>query len=90
MTSAACVEDVEFMYAIAGYGVYVKADAIASDKCANAVKKKIVLSCVPKCKYLLLINDTYDIKIIIARLSLNSSGRRSYVSIFDHYVCKFL
>lgn len=50
VTSAACVEDVEFMYAIAGYGKYVKADDLAADECANAIKKKIVMSCVPKGK----------------------------------------
>ncbi|KAL4708526.1 hypothetical protein ACJJTC_014134 [Scirpophaga incertulas] len=48
VTSAACVEDVEYMYAIAGYLKYVPTNLIDSDSCTKAVKKKIVYTCVPR------------------------------------------
>ncbi|XP_049880455.1 uncharacterized protein LOC126376948 [Pectinophora gossypiella] len=48
ITSAACIEDVQFMYAIAGYKKYVNFKDIDNDPCTKASKKKIVISCVPK------------------------------------------
>lgn len=54
VTSAACVEDVQFMYAIAGYHKYVKpgSKGFAVDECIEKSKKKIVNICIPssKCK----------------------------------------
>nr|XP_021191509.2 uncharacterized protein LOC110377131 [Helicoverpa armigera] len=47
VTSAACVDDVEFMYAIAGYKNYVIDKDIEKDACIKAKKKKIVYTCVP-------------------------------------------
>lgn len=47
ITSAACVNDVEFMYAIAGYNKYVRDEDIEKDKCTSIMKKKVVYTCVP-------------------------------------------
>ncbi|KAJ8709673.1 hypothetical protein PYW08_009677 [Mythimna loreyi] len=47
ITSAACVEDVQFMYAIAGYRKYVTDRNIDKDHCTKKKKKKIVYRCVP-------------------------------------------
>ncbi|KAJ8709669.1 hypothetical protein PYW08_009673 [Mythimna loreyi] len=47
VTSAACVTDVEFMYAIAGYKKYVTNSEIEVDKCTKEKKKKVVYTCVP-------------------------------------------
>ncbi|KAL0811355.1 hypothetical protein ABMA28_009765 [Loxostege sticticalis] len=48
VTSAACVEDVQHMYAIAGYEKMVPTQNLEQDKCANEVKKKVIYTCVPK------------------------------------------
>ncbi|XP_026323002.1 uncharacterized protein LOC113232474 [Hyposmocoma kahamanoa] len=48
VTSAACVEDVQFMYAVAGTVHYVNTGRLAEDKCTRALAKRVVLSCVPK------------------------------------------
>lgn len=50
VTSAACVEDVKHLYAIAGYEKYVSKEEIYKDKCTSKMKKKIVFTCIPKCK----------------------------------------
>lgn len=50
ITSAACVQDVKHIYAIAGYRKYVKTNDIEHDECTKRMKKKIIFSCVPKCK----------------------------------------
>jgi hypothetical protein len=64
VTSAACVQDVEFMYAIAGYKKYVPFDQIDTDPCTKEMKKKIVFTCVPKCKWF-LISNFYSNKDVI-------------------------
>ncbi|XP_072934897.1 uncharacterized protein [Epargyreus clarus] len=48
VTSAACVEDVQYMYVIAGYNKYVKYDDINQNQCTKNRKKKVVYTCVPK------------------------------------------
>ncbi|XP_026323069.1 uncharacterized protein LOC113232524 isoform X2 [Hyposmocoma kahamanoa] len=48
LTSAACVEDVTYMYAIAGYVNYIHPRSHYMDECIEKSKKKIVFSCVPK------------------------------------------
>ncbi|XP_026322999.1 uncharacterized protein LOC113232471 [Hyposmocoma kahamanoa] len=50
LTSAACVKDVQFMYAISGYERYVKSGTrtFNNDPCIMHSKKKIVFTCVPK------------------------------------------
>ena len=55
VTSAACVDDVEFMYAIAGYNKYVKDKDIESDSCTSVKKKKVVYTCIPLSKSLFTI-----------------------------------
>lgn len=52
VTSAACVEDVQFMYAIAGYHKYVKpgSKGFDVDDCILKSKKKIVNICIPSSK----------------------------------------
>ncbi|CAH0697131.1 unnamed protein product [Spodoptera exigua] len=47
LTSAACVEDVDFLYAIAGYKKYVKDKFIEHDDCTKTMKKKVIYTCVP-------------------------------------------
>ncbi|KAJ8715575.1 hypothetical protein PYW07_010057 [Mythimna separata] len=47
VTSAACVTDVEYMYAIAGYKKYVRDSEIETDNCTKEKKKKVVYTCVP-------------------------------------------
>ncbi|KAJ8715577.1 hypothetical protein PYW07_010059 [Mythimna separata] len=47
ITSAACVDDVEYMYAIAGYKKYVRDEDIEKDPCTKEKKKKIVYTCIP-------------------------------------------
>ncbi|XP_050684873.1 uncharacterized protein LOC126979555 [Leptidea sinapis] len=42
LTSAACVTDVVYMYAIAGYDTYVPTDELDKDKCTRNTRKKIV------------------------------------------------
>lgn len=53
LTSAACVKDVQFMYAISGYERYVKSGTrtFHNDPCIMHSKKKIVFTCVPKGMY---------------------------------------
>ncbi|XP_035442438.2 uncharacterized protein LOC118270771 [Spodoptera frugiperda] len=48
VTSAACVTDVNHLYAIAGYNKYVKDTKINDDYCTKDRKKKVILTCVPK------------------------------------------
>lgn len=50
VTSAACVTDVEHMYAIAGYKKYVPDSEIEKDACTKAMKKKVIYTCVPMSK----------------------------------------
>lgn len=52
VTSAACVEDVQFMYAIAGYHKYLKpgSKGFYADECIDKSKKKIVDICIPSSK----------------------------------------
>jgi hypothetical protein len=50
VTSAACVEDVRHMFAIAGYRKYVPFYSIHRDVCTQQTRKRIVFTCVPKCK----------------------------------------
>lgn len=51
ITSAACVEDVEFLYAIAGYRKYVTDANIETDPCTKEKKKKVIYTCTPVGKY---------------------------------------
>ncbi|KAJ2940586.1 hypothetical protein O0L34_g6526 [Tuta absoluta] len=48
VTSAACVQDVKYMYAIAGYDKYVNTKDLDNDQCVKNSKKKVVLTCTPK------------------------------------------
>ncbi|CAK1594502.1 unnamed protein product [Parnassius mnemosyne] len=48
VTAAACIEDVQYLYAIAGYKKFVSPPDIKQDKCTKEMKKKIVYTCVPK------------------------------------------
>ncbi|KAI8423147.1 hypothetical protein MSG28_014216 [Choristoneura fumiferana] len=48
VTSAACVEDVVHMYAIAGYTKYVPAEQLNSDACTKEKKKKVIYVCIPR------------------------------------------
>ncbi|XP_061723162.1 uncharacterized protein LOC133529462 [Cydia pomonella] len=48
LTSAACVEDVKHMYAIAGYKKYVHYEQLNYDACANHTKRKIIFKCLPR------------------------------------------
>ncbi|KAG6449883.1 hypothetical protein O3G_MSEX006290 [Manduca sexta] len=48
ITSAACIEDVQHLYAVVGYKKYVHSANLNDDKCTKNTKKKIVLTCVPK------------------------------------------
>lgn len=50
ITSAACVEDVKHLYAIAGYKKFVEAENVDKDECTKTMKKKVVFTCVPKGK----------------------------------------
>ncbi|XP_063389664.1 uncharacterized protein LOC134675383 [Cydia fagiglandana] len=47
ITSAACVEDVKFMYAIAGYSQYVRYDDLHTDPCTSHTRRRIVFKCLP-------------------------------------------
>lgn len=47
LTSAACVEDVQNLYVIAGTEKYVK-DEVRNDECLETMLKKVVHICVPK------------------------------------------
>nr|XP_021191519.2 uncharacterized protein LOC110377139 [Helicoverpa armigera] len=47
VTSAACVDDVEFLYAIAGYKNYVPDTEIENNECTKAKKKKVIYTCIP-------------------------------------------
>ncbi|PZC77035.1 hypothetical protein B5X24_HaOG203905 [Helicoverpa armigera] len=47
ITSAACVEDVKYMYAIAGYDTYVNDKFIPFNDCTKTMRKRIVYTCVP-------------------------------------------
>ncbi|KAH9636509.1 hypothetical protein HF086_017675 [Spodoptera exigua] len=47
ITSAACVDDVEYLYAIAGYKKYVPDKDIETDQCTKTMKKKVIYTCVP-------------------------------------------
>ncbi|XP_063542094.1 uncharacterized protein LOC134750781 [Cydia strobilella] len=48
LTSAACMEDVKHMYAIAGYRNYVHYELLNEDRCANYTKRKIIFKCLPR------------------------------------------
>lgn len=50
LTSAACVEDVQNLYVIAGYEKYVQ-DEVRDDECVETMLKKVVHICVPRGKY---------------------------------------
>lgn len=50
ITSAACVQDVQHLYAIAGYRKYVSDEQINTDPCTKKKKKKVVYTSTPKCK----------------------------------------
>ncbi|XP_050554161.1 uncharacterized protein LOC118270180 [Spodoptera frugiperda] len=47
ITSAACVDDVEYLYAVAGYKKYVTDKDIDTDQCTKTMKKKVIYTCVP-------------------------------------------
>ncbi|XP_049705086.2 uncharacterized protein LOC110377142 [Helicoverpa armigera] len=47
LTSAACVSDVNYLYAIAGYDKYVIDEDIEKDECTKKMKKKVIFTCVP-------------------------------------------
>ncbi|KAH9636506.1 hypothetical protein HF086_017672 [Spodoptera exigua] len=47
ITSAACVEDVDYIYVIAGYSKYVVDEELETDQCTKKMKKRVVYTCVP-------------------------------------------
>lgn len=51
ITSAACVNDVDYVYVIAGYAKYVPDSEIETDDCTREKKKKVIYSCYPQSKY---------------------------------------
>ncbi|VVD00266.1 unnamed protein product [Leptidea sinapis] len=48
VTSAACVQDVEHLYAIAGYDTYVPWNKIEEDDCIVNTRKRIMYICIPR------------------------------------------
>lgn len=52
LTAAACLVEVNRIYAIAGYKKYVHARDIEKDKCTNTWKKKVIKITVPEGTYL--------------------------------------
>ncbi|XP_046972879.1 uncharacterized protein LOC124539625 [Vanessa cardui] len=48
LTSAACVEDVQNMYAVAGYDKYVKDSELEINECTKNMKRRIVYTCLPE------------------------------------------
>ncbi|XP_050357633.1 uncharacterized protein LOC126778203 isoform X2 [Nymphalis io] len=48
LTSAACVEDVQNMYAVAGYDKYVKESDLDTNPCTKHMKRRIVYTCLPE------------------------------------------
>ncbi|XP_022827217.1 uncharacterized protein LOC111356963 [Spodoptera litura] len=48
ITSAACVNDVDYMYVISGYNKYIPNDELELDKCTASKKKRVIYTCVPK------------------------------------------
>ncbi|XP_013165480.1 PREDICTED: uncharacterized protein LOC106116265 [Papilio xuthus] len=46
ITAAACLEDIRFLYAVAGYSIMVK--TISSDPCTKWFSKKILQTCTPR------------------------------------------
>nr|XP_034837205.1 trypsin eta-like [Maniola hyperantus] len=47
LTSAACVEDVRNIYAIAGTEMYVREDELEDNLCTSNWKRKVIYTCVP-------------------------------------------
>lgn len=54
LTSAACVEDVAYLYVVAGYDKYVS-EKTKEDKCIKNTIRKVVQICVPKGKNFILV-----------------------------------
>ncbi|KPJ20453.1 hypothetical protein RR48_02390 [Papilio machaon] len=48
ITAAACLEDVQYLYAVAGYTVLVEYENIDKDLCTKLYKRKVIYTCVPK------------------------------------------
>ncbi|XP_063834421.1 uncharacterized protein LOC135083646 [Ostrinia nubilalis] len=48
LTSAACLRDVTYLYAIAGYRKYVRPENLNLDRCTRERKQKVIRTCVPK------------------------------------------
>lgn len=47
LTSAACIEDVEKAYVVAGYDYYVKYTSFKKNKCTSKMKRKIISTAIP-------------------------------------------
>ncbi|CAH1641523.1 unnamed protein product [Spodoptera littoralis] len=47
ITSAACVEDVDYLYVIAGYNKYIVDEELETDECTKKMKKRVIYTCVP-------------------------------------------
>lgn len=52
LTSAACIEDVEKAYVVAGYNKYVKISDLDKNECTKNMKRKIIDTYIPLCKVL--------------------------------------
>ncbi|CAB3227587.1 unnamed protein product [Arctia plantaginis] len=81
LTSAACVEDVQNLYVIAGYEKYIE-DQVTNDECVETMLKKVVHICVPKA-YDLNYDDldkwaNYDIAVI--KVESNIVGDEGYIT----------
>lgn len=79
LTSAACVEDVTYLYVIAGYEKYVS-DKANEDSCLKHTTRKVVQICVPKA-YDLVYEElekwtNYDIAVI--KVDRDIVGDKSY------------
>ncbi|XP_026323153.1 uncharacterized protein LOC113232599 [Hyposmocoma kahamanoa] len=78
LTSAACLTDVGFVYAIAGYRRYVPTELLDVDDCTSTKKKRVVKTCVPEAYRLEFANastwaTTNDIGIAVVESPYNFS-----------------
>lgn len=48
VTAAACLEDVQYLYAVAGLTVLVEHQKINEHLCTKLYKRKVIYTCVPK------------------------------------------
>ncbi|KAJ8715576.1 hypothetical protein PYW07_010058 [Mythimna separata] len=73
LTSQICVNDVEYMYAIAGYAKYVPDSEIETDQCTKEKKKKVIYFCFPESTQIKNISGTKYERIDIALAKVESA-----------------